>query len=338
MEQISAALGLAYLGSEDFAGLNDSVRQCMLGAIAFGADGVALPPGALSASVDMPALSGPPLVEVWLTNQPVTRHSEDGLCIACSDELLLGCIRANDNNLLDASSQQCYQTLHDICRSRGYPHLLRVWNYFPRINGEESGLERYQRFNVGRHHAARANGWSDDQRAPAACALGSRSGTLIVYFLAAKRPGLPVENPVQISAYRYPPRYGPRSPLFSRGMIANTGSGPMLFISGTASIVGHETLHAGDVVMQSRQTASNLRTLIEQARAASPELDWSRNTLTLKAYVRNAADQPVIRQCLNEDFGDNASVVFLQADICRRDLLVEVEGVYFDRSRHRVHR
>jgi chorismate lyase/3-hydroxybenzoate synthase len=332
MERISTALGLAYLSSADFDGLPDSVKKCMLGAIAFGTDGDPSRAGRLPVSVNMPPLSESTLVEVWVSNQPVTFESTAGVSIAYNDDVMFGCIRVEDGGLLDAASRRCYQTLHDACRSRGYPHLLRVWNYFPHINNEEAGLERYRRFNVGRHDAARANGWTDDRRAPAACALGSRGSALIVYFLAAKKGGLPVENPRQISAYHYPLQHGPRSPLFSRAMIAHTTGGPMLFISGTASIVGHETVHAGDARMQSRQTVRNLRIIIAQAQAVCPDLDWSRNTLALKAYVRHPADQQAVRECLIEAFGESVSVIYLQADICRRDLLVEVEGVYLDRT------
>ena len=48
----------------------------------------------------------------------------------------------------------------------------------------------------------------------------------------------------------------------------------MLFVSGTASIVGHETQHRGDVVAQTRETLANLSSVLAEqcamARAASP--------------------------------------------------------------------
>src|SRR4029077_5387998 len=137
---------------------------------------------------------------------------------------------------------------------RGYGHLLRVWNYFPHINDDADGVERYVRFNAGRHDAFAAKGRATATDAPAACALGSRGTDLVIYFLAAKRAGQQIENPRQVSAFRYPPQYGPRSPPFAGAMLARPTGKPLLFVSGTASIVGHETLHHGDAAAQAAET------------------------------------------------------------------------------------
>ena len=108
-----------------------------------------------------------------------------------------------------------YANLSVFVRTRGFPHLLRSWNYLDAITEGEGDAERYRRFCVGR-----AAGLGEVQigTLPAATAIGRCDGvrTLQVYWLAARRPGTPVENPRQVSAYRYPRQYGPQSPSFAR--------------------------------------------------------------------------------------------------------------------------
>jgi hypothetical protein len=52
--------------------------------------------------------------------------------------------------------------------------------------------------------------------------------------------------------------------------------------------------------------------------------------LVCKVYVRHAADLPVIQAELCSALGSSAPVIYLKADICRQDLLVEIEatGMY----------
>jgi chorismate lyase/3-hydroxybenzoate synthase len=154
--------------------------------------------------------------------------------------------------------------------------------------------------------------------------LGSNSGPLVMYFLAGKQPGKAVENPRQVSANRYPELFGPRSPTFARAMLATLGRQQCFFISGTASIVGYETLHHGDVQEQTQETLRNIRTLLQQMPSAT-----SKGRMLLKAYLRYATDLPQIRAQIESEFGADCKTVYLQSNICRSDLLLEIEGVHF---------
>jgi hypothetical protein len=58
-----------------------------------------------------------------------------------------------------------------------------------------------------------------------------------------------------VSAYDYPRQYGPAAPSFSRAALTPD---PLLLISGTASIVGHASVHLGDVTAQLEETLANL--------------------------------------------------------------------------------
>ncbi len=323
---VSSAFELAYAGPEAFEALRTSGAGRVLGAIAFGAEAPAVAERDFPfVWVDMPVLGAGPMFEVWLSAQPVVREDVKGVVAARNDEVLFGAVQVEDRGSLDEKTYLAYERIFDFLDDRGYPHLLRVWNYFARINSPADGLERYQRFCRGRHDAFAAKGRIIGQDTPAASALGSRDGPLTIYFLAAKTPGERVENPRQMSAYHYPAQYGPRSPTFSRAMRVQGRLGTLLFISGTAGIVGHETQHPGNATEQAQETMVNLRAVIAQAR-----IDAAGGRLAFKAYLRHPDYLPVVRDCLSTAFGAQADVLYLQADICRADLLLEVEAVYVD--------
>jgi enamine deaminase RidA (YjgF/YER057c/UK114 family) len=100
----------------------------------------------------------------------------------------------------------------------------------------------------------------------------------------------------------------------------------MLFISGTASIVGHQTVHAGDVAAQTRETLVNIEALLNEANRVSGGRRFNLETLAYKVYVRNSGDLPLIQSQLHAALGSQARLVYLRADICRQDLLVEIEA------------
>jgi enamine deaminase RidA (YjgF/YER057c/UK114 family) len=266
------------------------------------------------------------VVELWTAQGPVRSANEGPLRGACSEEFLFACLESHEDADIGALARQAYGRIFDFVDGLGYPHLLRVWNYFPQITAEQNGMERYRRFNVGRHDAFVNAGRTVEEEVPAASALGTRGGPLLIYFLAARHPGLPLENPRQLSAYRYPRQYGPRSPSFARAMLARAQARPLLLLSGTASIVGHETVHDEDIAKQFEETLRNIAALQGQAGLNGCDCTHPERFL-LKVYLRHAADQAAVGRQLLECMGPKLEVIWLQADICRTDLLVEIEGV-----------
>jgi chorismate lyase/3-hydroxybenzoate synthase len=200
----------------------------------------------------------------------------------------------------------------------------------PRINGGEDDRERYRLFNAGRARAfaERCGAGAAEVRFSASSAVGAPGEELRTAFLAAASPALHLENPRQTRAYRYPRAYGPAPPSFSRATVASVELGGAFFLSGTASIVGHETRHAGSIARQLEETLANIGTMIEEARAASgrsiPPL--ARFDL-VKVYLRHAAHLAPVRAALAGALEPGTPALFLEADICRSDLLVEIEGV-----------
>ena len=230
---------------------------------------------------------------------------------------------APDMNLA-ALTRQSYHRLLAFVRGSPCPHLLRVWNYVERINETQHGMERYQAFCKGRAEAFADAGISPHSF-PAATAIGSPAAGLSVHLLAGSRPGTPLENPRQLSAYRYPPPYGPQPPSFARAMCFR---GPRksreLAISGTASIVGHVTMHPRDLGRQLRETIRNLDLLGDHARL-SPRAPCD-PPLLLKVYLRDPRRMPEVAPVLQAWAGQPVQMMFLRGDICRRELEIEIEA------------
>ena len=270
---------------------------------------------------------GPPAIDAWVAAGPVRSGIHGRAHWRDDGHWMFGRldVEAGDAPLTEPA-RAAYLELFDTLRHVGCPHLLRLWNYVPRINEVTHGLERYCQFNVGRQQAFIEASRDAFEGAPAACAVGAGADTLAIRFLAARTPALPVENPRQVSAYRYSAAHGPRSPTFSRAALADAGTGRIaLFVSGTASIVGEDSLHPGDPQAQLAETLRNLEAVIEAAgrrcstRFALADFHWV-------AYLRDPAQQGAIRAGLEAWAGP---VVVVRSDICRAGLLVEIEGHAF---------
>jgi enamine deaminase RidA (YjgF/YER057c/UK114 family) len=278
------------------------------------------------------------VLEVWRTDAPTQSHSHGRVRYARGGDLLFGSLAVYEAELADSGSgartplelatDLAYRQIYAALAAAGTPQLVRIWNYIPDINVDTHGLERYRQFNTARHEASLASGRAVRGSVPAASALGGATGSpLTIYFLASHRAPAFIENPRQVSAYRYPAQYGPRSPAFSRATVLGEGREATLFISGTASIVGHRTLHAGDPAAQTRETLANIEALLEEAGRWAGTETLRLESLAYKVYVRDPRELPAIRAELEAALGPDATLLYLQADICRQDLAVEIEAV-----------
>jgi enamine deaminase RidA (YjgF/YER057c/UK114 family) len=232
-----------------------------------------------------------------------------------------------DSATLLRATEIAYQEIFEVLKQTEHRHLIRIWNYLPEINREADGDERYRHFNSARQLAFRNSGRATVGTVPAASALGSPAGSPIsIYFLAARQPPKMIENPRQTSAYHYPPKFGRHSPIFSRACVLSESAGTNLFVSGTSSIVGHETIHQGDVAAQTAETMANISALLGEANRVVGSARYSLDGLKFKVYVRQPSDLSAIEAALAKSLRPSTSIVYLQADVCREDLLVEIEA------------
>jgi chorismate lyase/3-hydroxybenzoate synthase len=282
--------------------------------------------GVPTASVAMAVLGGAGGRELWLTDRPVTIGEADGIRYASNDDWLFGVLRVPADEP-DRAACAAYLRLLALIRMLDAGRLLRLWNYFPGINREQGGLERYRRFCLGRHEAFASCSYPLDRDLPAASAVGTRQGDLVIAFLAGRGDCRAIENPLQLSAYRYPPDYGPRSPSFSRAMRVTAAGQDGFFISGTASIRGHRTVGQGDSLAQCRTTLDNLATLV--AKVTPAPMNRLGDAAHWKIYLRDPALLEGVREELDRALDPASPRLFVAGEICRLDLLLEIEG-YID--------
>jgi enamine deaminase RidA (YjgF/YER057c/UK114 family) len=274
------------------------------------------------------------LYEIWRSDGPMRTGMLGRVHYRSNPQLLFGCIALPElsqekaaSAALKANTLTAYAQIFATLEATGYQQLVRVWNYVSAITQPADAGERYWLFNNARYDSFIASDRPVVAAAPAASALGTPRGSpLVIYFLAHRSAAQMLENPRQVSAYRYPAQYGPRSPTFSRAALLAEGGGTLM-VSGTSSIVGHETVHSGDAAAQTRESLANIGALTEGANRRRLPRRFSLESLTYKVYVRHTRDLPAVSDVMRGAIGLKAPVAYMRADICRRDLLVEIEAV-----------
>lgn len=294
--------------------------------VLFGASATAVghTDGELLLQVALPVLGGHASETLLPAGSLISR---DQPCTVFTDrEEIAGFALAPAGEELEFAAFALYRRIFAAAAGR---RLCRIWNYVPQINAVPGGLENYRRFCRGRSRAFEEHfGTGFERELPSASAVGVASGPLAVAFLATTAFPQHFENPRQVPAFSYPADYGPRPPSFSRATLVRRGTSARLFISGTAAIRGHATIAPDDLERQLPCTLENLQA-IARAAGAGPAIGavegWQRS---FKVYLRHAADFRVAARFLEQHLlSAEDAVTYLQADLCRADLRVEIEAV-----------
>lgn len=232
---------------------------------------------------------------------------------------------------LAAVTESLYKRLFQLYDGR---QIYRFWNYVPDINQIHDDQENYWRFNAGRHTAYRAH-YGDDCEAmmPAASAVGCAGDSLVIVAIGGTQPVTHFENPRQVPSYRYPQTYGPKPPSFARGTVVWTDhqqtTPHSVILSGTSSIIGHQTVGQESITEQIAVTIENMRIVIDQMHVASGSEESTPlpDHAEFKIYLRYPEHADEALAALTAAFKINPShVVILESAICRPDLDVEMEG------------
>ncbi|HEX5714638.1 MAG TPA: hypothetical protein VF179_00665 [Thermoanaerobaculia bacterium] len=221
---------------------------------------------------------------------------------------------------LHEAISRAYRSIEGELRARGTIHPVRLWNHIPGIHEPMGdGLDRYMVFNAGRYEAL--SEWfggkeTFDTRVASASGVGHRGRDLVIHCLASDRPGRAVDNPRQVAPYRYSRKYGPLPPCFARGTRIESVIGSLVLVGGTASIVGEASVHLDDLGRQTEETLTNL--------AVFAALDRYRD---VRVYYPDPARLDELRGLLKDAFHGAGRVEWVRADLCRAELLVEIEGI-----------
>jgi len=338
---VARSLNVDYLTPAQLPAICDPWWDSVLGLAEFGRQPLGGAPGQVPmARVAMaPIHTGDNVCEVWRAAAPMRGGRVGPINYRANDQILFGCLaiperdsslmqRTEGRGSLEEATTRAYQDIFRVLDATGFRQLVRIWNYVPAINEHSGNCERYWQFNTARHEGFLARHHAIAHTVPAASALGTPSGGhLVIYFLASATKIRTFENPRQVSAYRYPKQYGPCSPTFSRAALLTETFGSPLLLSGTASIVGHETMHADNVAAQTRETLVNICALLDDANKSLGHQRFDVGQLAYKVYVRHPSDLAAIAAEMRATVGSTDRAAFLHAEVCRRDLLVEIEAV-----------
>jgi enamine deaminase RidA (YjgF/YER057c/UK114 family) len=274
----------------------------------------------------------------------VTRH--DGVAWAYADHAVPRTSATGVYEKTICSYQQLRRLLPDA--GARFDQVLRTWLYLGGIVDDDGPRQRYKELNRARadvyQHVPFLTDRLPEQHAgpafPASTGIGTAGRSISVSALALVGEAddvvaVPLENPRQTAAYAYAPSYSPTSPKFSRGLALCHGDDTTLFISGTASITASETRHAGDVVAQAHEALENIAALISEDNLARHGLPSRGTTLeglgVARVYVKRPEDHARVRAVCEQRLG-GVPASYVVADVCRPDLLVEVEGIGFSRK------
>ncbi|WNV86462.1 FkbO/Hyg5 family chorismatase [Umezawaea sp. Da 62-37] len=268
--------------------------------------------------------------DTWSAEDAVDSGAEWSLRYTHDDDFLSISAFIPPSGRCAEAVRDVYAEIFALAGWSGYPDICRLWHYIGDINGDNAdGLEVYRDFCVGR--ALAFEEFRPPFGMPAATGVGSSGEGITVCVLATRAGKLTaIENPDQVPAYRYPTRYGPKPPSFARAGYLERAEGDVLFLSGTASVTGHETAHRGDLHGQLDRTLANIRTVVGGPNLARHGVaghfglaDFDR----VKVYVRNAGDMAAVEAVCRTVFTGDPAVELVRADLCRSDLLVGIEGV-----------
>lgn len=236
-------------------------------------------------------------------------------------------LRSDESGDLVADTKRAYTELLGMVRGSPHPNLIRIWNYFAGINLGDEDAERYRQFCVGRAQAVDAE---FNNPPPAATAIGSpQDDGLRVIALCSDKPAIALENPRQTPAWQYPRQYGSVAPGFSRGALLNAGTdAPVLLASGTASIVGHASVHVGDVAEQCRESLRNLHAVLDEGEKHGGVPFAFGQCRVLRVYIRDPLNLHAVRTVFEASGLPPDNIVYLHGEVCRRELAVELEGVF----------
>lgn len=265
----------------------------------------------------------------------------DGENTAClfeneSTRFLIGNAAANQNLSFQENAELAFSSLDSLLKKEKFEvqNIIRQWNYLENILGYDNDQQRYQVFNNVRSdfygNSFEKNGY------PAATGIGMNRGGVIIEFVAVQSDEViskPVDNPDQISAHRYSEEVlvGEEcvlktTPKFERARYLTSGENKIIMISGTASITGERTIGVGDAEKQTETTIANIQRLYsDEVLQQLSEQKLIPKYGHARVYVKNKRDFPVIKRTFRKTYG-NLPVVYIIADICRDDLLVEIEG------------
>lgn len=239
---------------------------------------------------------------------------------------------------ISRQSQELFDKVEKILAAEAMPvaSIVRQWNYIEKIVAVDSdGHQHYQDFNDVRSRFYSQADWKEGY--PAATGIGTQWGGVMVDIdaLLVKEKSVaiyPLDNPLQVPAHAYSGGVllggsEKTTPKFERGKALAFPDGGMIYVSGTAAIRGEHSLTGIGIEAQTRATLENIAFLIskENLKASGVSATSDASLQILRVYVKQEKDEAAARAIIEKAL-PNLPVVYVVADVCRDELLIEMEG------------
>lgn len=269
---------------------------------------------------------------LYIKGNPEVEMREDYVVLRSGgcEEILTQGIRFPSSGDIGEQSAKVFDRIGNILERESFAvsDIVRQWNYIDHITSVSEGIQNYQLFNDARSDFYETTEWSNGY--PAATGIGCDSGGVMVVVYAIKGfkgVGKPIDNPLQIPAHKYSGKVlasGKEAvrttPKFERGRLL----GNIVFVSGTAAIKGENSEFSDDARVQAKEAIDVVEHLVAPSNISKDCVNFRFDLL--RVYVRRPQDMEVIQNIFKAHFRD-IPTHFLIADICRPELLLELEGV-----------
>lgn len=230
------------------------------------------------------------------------------------------------NSSILNQSEEIFKKIYELLKKEEFPieNIIRQWNYIERITAYDGKDQHYQMFNNARSSFYSKTKWINGY--PAATGIGTNLGGVLVDFDAAvfknkECYSTPIDNKLQVAAHAYSDQVlelankQKTTPKFERAKSMTFKERDLIYISGTAAIRGEESLTNVGLSRQLQITMENIAQLIGKA-----EIEMLRVYLKDKSFYQEA------KRGLNE-YSLNIPISYMWADVCRDELLIEIEGI-----------
>jgi enamine deaminase RidA (YjgF/YER057c/UK114 family) len=243
-------------------------------------------------------------------------------------------------------SETAFRQLHHILEEEGmdFSDIIRQWNYIEQItetlDQNNSPSQHYQIFNDVRSKYYQLSNFKNGF--PAATGIGMDFGGIIIDAIAARfdheNSIIAVKSPVQLDAYTYSKEvlaennamcdFRRTTPKFERAKILNPSEKKWILISGTAAISGQASDDQLSVQHQTEMTIQNILRLISMENISKHGIITNEKATfqSLRVYVKYKTDIPEVKAVCIKYFPE-LPIIYVVADICRPELLVEIEGL-----------
>ena len=258
-------------------------------------------------------------------------------------KLLIGGVKADSLELsIRNQSDAIFSKIEEILSIEKMPvcSIVRQWNYIEQIVKKADGRQNYQDFNDSRTRFYNKTTWENGY--PAATGVGTSCGGVMVDLeaLHSDDPDIKIvalNNSLQVAAHAYSSsvligkedeKNGQKTtPKFERAKLVRNGKKGIIYVSGTAAIRGEMSLEDVGIEEQTRITLENIEHLISNGTLVSAGIEnvAGARLCSLRVYLKEEHFLESANKIVDEKYAGLPSV-YLKGDVCREELLVEIEG------------